>query len=107
MPEVHDQLAGGNKVFPGQVAEVPRLPPNVIEAAVAGVPDERLGEVRVAHIVGSASDEELEGLCRDHLVAYRMPPAYHDIDGAAASEVGKLLHRALVSRDSAPDVRSS
>ncbi len=99
---------GGNKVFPEQVEEVLRLSPNVIEAAVVGVPDERLGEVPVAYIVGSASDEELEGLCRDHLVAYRIPVAYHHIDALPRSEVGKLLRRALVNRaDSAPDVKSS
>jgi long-chain acyl-CoA synthetase len=99
---------GGNKVFPEQVEEVLRLSPNVIEAAVVGVPDERLGEVPVAYIVGSASDEELEGLCRDHLVAYRIPVAYHHIDALPRSEVGKLLRRTLVNRsDSAPDVRSS
>jgi acyl-coenzyme A synthetase/AMP-(fatty) acid ligase len=99
---------GGNKVFPEQVEEVLRLSPNVIEAAVVGVPDERLGEVPVAYIVGSASDEELEGLCRDHLIAYRIPVAYHHIDALPRSEVGKLLRRALVNRgDSAPDVRSS
>jgi acyl-coenzyme A synthetase/AMP-(fatty) acid ligase len=89
---------GGNKVFPEQVEEVLRLSPNVREAAVVGVPDERLGEVPVAYIVGSASEDELRHLCRDHLIPYRIPVAFHHIDALPRSEVGKLLRRVLISR---------
>jgi acyl-CoA synthetase (AMP-forming)/AMP-acid ligase II len=90
---------GGNKVFPEQVEEVLRLSPNVQDAAVVGAPDERLGQVPVAYIVGTASDDELERLCRDHLVPYRIPVAYHHIDALPRNEVGKLLRRALVDQD--------
>jgi long-chain acyl-CoA synthetase len=90
---------GGNKVFPEQVEEVLRLSPNVREAAVVGAPDERLGQVPVAYIVGSASDNELDQLCRDHLVPYRIPVAYHRIDALPRNEVGKLLRRALIDQD--------
>ena len=51
---------GGNKVFPGQVEEVLLLSPGVSEVAVVGLPDERLGEVPVAFVVGDASDAELD-----------------------------------------------
>jgi acyl-coenzyme A synthetase/AMP-(fatty) acid ligase len=89
---------GGNKVFPEQVEEVLRLSPNVRDAAVVGAHDDRLGQVPVAYIVGSASDDELERLCRDHLVPYRIPVAYHHIDALPRNEVGKLLRRALVDQ---------
>jgi acyl-CoA synthetase (AMP-forming)/AMP-acid ligase II len=88
---------GGNKVFPGQVEEVLCLSPQVSEAAVVGVPDERLGEVPVAFIVGSAPDDELERLCRDHLVAYKIPVAFRRIDSLPRSEVGKVLRRELIA----------
>ena len=42
---------GGNKVFPEHVEEVLRLAPGVDDAAVVGVPDDRLGEVPVAFVV--------------------------------------------------------
>jgi long-chain acyl-CoA synthetase len=87
---------GGNKVFPGQVEEVLCLSPNVSEAAVVGVPDERLGEVPVAFVVGSASDDELESLCRGHLVAYKIPVAFRRVGALPRSEVGKVLRRALI-----------
>ncbi len=89
---------GGNKVFPGQVEEVLCLSPQVSEAAVVGVPDERLGEVPVAFVVGSASDYELERLCRDHLVAYKIPVAFRRLGALPRSEVGKLLRRELITR---------
>ena len=89
---------GGNKVFPGQVEEVLCLSPQVIEAAVVGVPDERLGEVPVAFVVGSAPDDELERLCRDHLVAYKIPVAYRRVAALPRSEVGKVLRRELIAR---------
>jgi acyl-coenzyme A synthetase/AMP-(fatty) acid ligase len=87
---------GGNKVFPGQVEEVLLLSPGVSEVAVVGLPDDRLGEVPVAFVVGDASDAELGQLCRDHLVAYKIPVAFRRIDTLPRSEVGKVLRRELV-----------
>ena len=89
---------GGNKVFPGQVEEVLCLSPDVHEAAVVGVPDERLGEVPVAFVVGTAPQEDLQRLCREHLVAYKVPVAFHQIDALPRSEIGKVLRRDLIAR---------
>ena len=44
---------GGLKVFPAEVEEVLRAAPGVDDVAVVGVPDERLGEVPVAFVVGA------------------------------------------------------
>ena len=88
---------GGNKVFPGQVEEVLLLSPGVREVAVVGLPDERLGEVPVAFIVGDAPDTELDRLCRDHLVAYKIPVRFRHVDALPRSEVGKVLRRELAA----------
>jgi long-chain acyl-CoA synthetase len=87
---------GGNKVFPGQVEEVLLLSTGVREVAVVGVPDERLGEIPVAFIVGEARDDELQRLCREHLTAYKVPVAFRRLEALPRSEVGKVLRRALV-----------
>ncbi len=87
---------GGNKVFPEQVEEVLRLDPNVRDAAVIGWPDERLGEVPVAVIVGEADDEELLATCRTELAPYKIPVAFHRVEALPRSEVGKLLRRQLL-----------
>ena len=88
---------GGNKVFPEQVEEVLCLAPGISEAAVVGVPDDRLGEVPVAFVVGDATDEELVALCREHLVPYKVPVAFVHVDALPRTEVGKVMRRDLVS----------
>jgi long-chain acyl-CoA synthetase len=90
---------GGNKVFPESVEEVLRLVPGVDDVAVVGAPDDRLGEVPVAFLVGRpASDDELVALCREHLVPYKIPAAFHWIDALPRSDAGKVLRRDLVGR---------
>jgi acyl-CoA synthetase (AMP-forming)/AMP-acid ligase II len=87
---------GGNKVFPEAVEEVLRLSPAVDDVAVVGAPDDRLGEVPVAWLVGRpVPDAQLDALCRQHLVAYKVPAAFHWIDALPRSEVGKVLRNQL------------
>lgn len=88
---------GGNKVFPAQVEEVLLLSPAVEDAAVVGVADARLGEVPVAFVVGDAEPDALAALCREHLVPYKIPVAFHRVDALPRSEVGKVLRRQLAA----------
>jgi long-chain acyl-CoA synthetase len=88
---------GGNKVHPASVEEVLRLSPAVDDVAVVGAPDERLGEVPVAFLVGRpVSDHDLAALCREHLVAYKVPAAFRWVDELPHNEVGKVLRQDLV-----------
>jgi acyl-CoA synthetase (AMP-forming)/AMP-acid ligase II len=90
---------GGNKIFPDEVEEVLRLSPSVRDVAVVGVPDTRLGEVPVAYLVGDPQPHtDLEQLCREHLVPYKVPVSFHYVTDLPRSEVGKLLRRELASR---------
>jgi long-chain acyl-CoA synthetase len=91
---------GGNKVFPEAVEEVLRLAPGVVDVAVVGMPDDRLGEVPVAFVVvgggeGGVTDDDLRVVCKEHLVPYKVPVAFHRIDELPRSEVGKVLRRDL------------
>src|SRR5439155_19617382 len=73
---------GGLKVHPSEVEEVLRLCPGVADAAVVGVPDDRLGEVPVAFCVaadavaGLPPRDELELYCRQHLAPYKVPVSF-------------------------------
>ena len=91
---------GGLKVFPGEVEEVLRLTPAVRDVAVAGVADERLGEVPWAFVVadGDVSDGELEALCREHLAPYKVPVRFERLEELPRNEVGKVLVRELAER---------
>ena len=100
---------GGLKVFPAEVEEVLRLSDAVADAAVVGVPDDRLGEVPHAFVVPAAHPASpavdaagLEALCRQHLAPYKVPVAFDPIDALPRSEVGKVLNRVLVERATAP-----
>lgn len=86
---------GGNKVFPEQVEEVLRLVPGVDDVAVVGRRDERLGEVPVAVVVGSARDEDLEAACRAQLAPYKVPVAFARAESLPRNEIGKLLRNQL------------
>jgi acyl-CoA synthetase (AMP-forming)/AMP-acid ligase II len=89
---------GGNKVFPTEVEDVVRLVPGVDDVAVAGAPDERLGEVPVAFVVADAAvtDDLLVATCREHLVPYKVPVAFHRVDALPRTEVGKVLRAELI-----------
>jgi acyl-coenzyme A synthetase/AMP-(fatty) acid ligase len=88
---------GGNKVFPDQVEEVLRLHPGVVDVAVVGAVDARLGEVPVAFVVGDVVEAELAALCREHLLPYKVPVAFRVVDDLPRTEVGKVLRRQLVA----------
>ncbi len=88
---------GGNKVFPEHVEEVLRLAPGVRDVAVVGVPDDRLGEVPVAFLVGARRRRRRStNCCRDHLVPYKVPSAYHRVDALPRNDAGKILRPALI-----------
>jgi long-chain acyl-CoA synthetase len=96
---VSDMLnRGGLKVFPAEVEEVLRAAAGVDDVAVVGVPDDRLGEVPVAFVVGTATAADLERHVRDHLAPYKVPVAFASVDELPRSEVGKVLTRELVDR---------
>jgi acyl-CoA synthetase (AMP-forming)/AMP-acid ligase II len=95
---------GGLKVHPGEVEEVLRLAPGVADAAVVGVPDERLGEVPWAFVVPAADGpapptaDDLARLCRDHLAPYKVPVRFEPIAALPRNEVGKVLKSPLIER---------
>jgi long-chain acyl-CoA synthetase len=96
---------GGLKVYPAEVEEVLRLDARVADAAVVGVPDDRLGEVPWAFVVTSdgspPDDAALADLCRDHLAPYKVPVRFEGIDALPRNEVGKVLKATLVTRAAA------
>jgi acyl-CoA synthetase (AMP-forming)/AMP-acid ligase II len=90
---------GGLKVFPDEVEEHLREFPGVRDAAVAGVPDDRLGEVPWAFLVvtpGAAFDaDELRAWCRDRMAPYKVPVGVTFLDALPRNEIGKLLRQDL------------
>jgi acyl-CoA synthetase (AMP-forming)/AMP-acid ligase II len=87
---------GGLKVFPDEVEEHIRAVPGVVDVAVAGVPDERLGEVPWAFVVGTVDAEQLRAHCRRVLAPYKVPAGVTQVAALPRNEVGKVLRQELV-----------
>jgi acyl-CoA synthetase (AMP-forming)/AMP-acid ligase II len=74
-------IRGGFKVLPEEVAEELRMHPKVGDAALIGLPDERLGMVPAAAIEARHDSEaptadELDAFLRERLPAYKLPVRY-------------------------------
>lgn len=92
---------GGLKVFPGTVEDVLLAADGVREAAVVGIPDERLGEVPWAFVVkcdDSVSEDGLVSWCREHLTPYRVPVRIVFVEQLPRNAVGKVVKRDLTAR---------
>ena len=84
---------GGEKVFPEEVEAALRSHPEVFDAIVVGVPDERFGE-RVAAIVAPREGttptlEDLANHCRTHVAGYKLPRELHLVDQIQRQASGK------------------
>lgn len=71
-------IRGGFKVLPDDVVKALELHPAVREAAVAGLPDARLGQVPVAAYVlksgaDAPSEEEMKAFLKARLMPYQVP----------------------------------
>ncbi|BBZ25678.1 class I adenylate-forming enzyme family protein [Mycolicibacter hiberniae] len=93
---------GGLKVFPGTVEDVLLSAAGVQEAAVVGVPDERVGEVPWAFVVrldDTVTVQDLDAWCRARLTPYRVPARIVFVDQLPRNEVGKVVKRNLLPGD--------
>ncbi len=89
----------GFLVFPAEVEEVLRSYPDVLEAAVVGVPDEERGEVVKALVVprsGSKLDvDALKAFCKLHLGKHKRPREIELVSELPKNFLGKVLRRKL------------
>jgi len=87
---------GGLKVFPDEVEERIRALDGVTDVAVAGVPDDRLGEVPWAFVVGITDLAAVQTWCRDTLAPYKVPAGLTLVPELPRNEMGKVLRQDLV-----------
>jgi len=92
-------IAGGYNIYPADVEAVLFEHPQVKEAAVIGVADERLGERVKAFVVlkegETATADEIIAFCRERMAAYRVPRQIEFRDDLPKSIIGKVLRREL------------
>ena len=92
-------IRGGFNVYPRDVEEILNAHEQVVEAAVVGVPDERVGEEMVACVVkkrgSEVTEEELIIYCQDHLAKNKTPRRIVFLDALPRNGVGKILKTQL------------
>jgi fatty-acyl-CoA synthase len=73
-------ISGGENIYPSEIENILHARPDVVEAAVIGVPDEKWGEVGWAIIVyrpeAVPSEKELADYCGERLARYKIPKRF-------------------------------
>ncbi len=86
--------SGGISIYPLEIESVLYSHPDVLEAAVIGVPDAQWGEAVKAVVVlkpgSSIPGEELIAFCKARLAAYKIPKSVEIANSLPHTEVGKV-----------------
>jgi fatty-acyl-CoA synthase len=92
-------LTGAENVASSEVEDVLYKLPQVAEAAVIGVPDERWGERVVAVVVPKPGEsltfEQVDQHCRQHLAGFKVPKELSLVETLPRNPSGKILKRVL------------
>jgi long-chain acyl-CoA synthetase len=95
-------IRGGYNVYPREIEEVLFAHPGILEAAVIGKPDDRLGEEVVAVVVlreGASLDAaQIIAYCRERLAAYKYPREVRFRAELPKGPSGKILKTELRDR---------
>lgn len=92
-------ISGGNKFFPREIEEVIYHHPSVLEVAVVGIPDEKLGEVIKAFVIPkegkTVKPEEIVKFCQKSLPEPAVPRSVEFVTQLPKNPMGKVLRRVL------------
>jgi long-chain acyl-CoA synthetase len=90
-------IRGGVNIYPREIEEVLYLHPAVVDCAVFGVPDERLGEqlLAVVEVREPVTADDLAAFCRDHLADFKVPVGFEFVAELPRQPNGKVLKRVL------------
>ncbi len=95
-------ICGGFNVYPAEIEQVLARLPGVAEAAVIGVPDDRLGEVGRAFIVrlpgADLDDQAVLSYTREHLANFKVPRSVEFLDSLPRNAGGKVVKPQLRER---------
>jgi len=88
-------IRGGFNVYPAELEDVLHAHPAILEAAVVGIPDDRLGEEVKAVVAlrpgASLTEEELIAYCKERIAAYKYPRVIEFREALPRNTLGKIL----------------
>jgi long-chain acyl-CoA synthetase len=92
-------IRGGFNVYPREIEEVIYAHPAVAEAAIIGIPDERLGEEVKAVVAlkpgATASEADIIEFVKERVAAYKYPRTVQFVDSLPKGATGKILKKEL------------
>jgi HIP---CoA ligase len=93
-------IVGGFNAYPAEIENALLRHPAVLQAAVIGVPDARLGEVGMAFVVlaESVSGGEIIEWSRTQMANYKVPRVVEIVDELPVNATGKVVKDALRAR---------
>jgi len=94
-------IVGGFNAYPAEIENALLRHPAVQQAAVIGIPDERLGEVGMAFVVVGSEPVTEAGImewCREHMANYKVPRVVAIVDELPLNATGKVMKDALRER---------
>lgn len=91
-------ISGGENIYPAEIEEVLLSHPAIIDAGVAGVEDQKWGQVPYGFVVAATdiSSDEIISYCEQKLAAYKLPKKIIFCDSLPRNAANKLLRRKLV-----------
>ena len=101
---IHDRVkdmivTGGENVYPAEVENALFAHPDVADAAVVGVPDDRWGEAVKAMVVlrpgATGNPADIIAHCRRLIAGYKVPKSVDFVDALPRNPSGKVLRREL------------
>jgi long-chain acyl-CoA synthetase len=99
-------IVNGFNVYPREVEQVLAEHPDIAEAAVVGVPDERTGETVMAVLVArpgvTLTVEDVRAHCATRLARFKVPTVVELVDRLPHSATGKITRAALRALRSTP-----
>jgi HIP---CoA ligase len=88
-------ISGGFNVYPAEVEQTLMRLEGVVDVAVVGVPDERLGEVGKAFVVGAVDPDDVVAFARERLANFKVPRHVELVDTLPRNLSGKVLKTEL------------
>lgn len=86
-------IVGGFNAYPAEIEGFLLEHPAVVQAAVIGVPDDRLGQVGRAFVVrrGTLTEAELIAWSRDRMAGFKVPRSVRFLDELPLNATGKVM----------------
>jgi fatty-acyl-CoA synthase len=92
-------VSGGENVFPGEVEDALTAHPDILDAAVIGVPDDRYGQRLRSFVVArrdaSLSERDVKDYVRGRLARFKVPRDVMFVDELPRNPTGKVVKRLL------------